>query len=91
MRKGPKFSNKSCFDSDNFSLFFASEIDFFNSNLYGEDKGIFFFFFFFFFFSGALIRQRTIPTERPPLVGEVSANLADRGCRVVSATNPHGR
>jgi hypothetical protein len=37
-----------------------------------------------------LVRQRTIPTERPPLVGEVSANLADRGCRVVSATNPHG-
>jgi hypothetical protein len=24
--------------------------------------------------SGTLIRQRTIPTERPPLVGEVSAN-----------------
>jgi hypothetical protein len=40
---------------------------------------------------GALVRQRTIPTERPPLVGEVNANLADRGCRVVSATNPHGR
>jgi hypothetical protein len=38
--------------------------------------------------SGALVRQRTIPIERPPLVGEVSA---DRGCRVVSATNPHGR
>jgi hypothetical protein len=41
-------------------------------------------------YSGALVRQRTIPTERPPLVGEVSANLADRGCRAVSATNPHG-
>jgi hypothetical protein len=41
--------------------------------------------------SGALVGQRTIPTERPPLVGEVSANLADRGCRVVRATNPHGR
>jgi hypothetical protein len=25
--------------------------------------------------SGALVRQRTIPTERPPLVGEVSANF----------------
>jgi hypothetical protein len=23
----------------------------------------------------ALVRKRTIPTERPPLVGEVSANL----------------
>jgi hypothetical protein len=27
----------------------------------------------------ALVRERTIPTERPPLVGEVSANFADRG------------
>jgi hypothetical protein len=25
--------------------------------------------------SGALVRQRTIPSERPPLVGEVSANF----------------
>jgi hypothetical protein len=35
----------------------------------------------------ALVRKRTIPTERPPLVGEVSVC----GCRVVSATDPHGR
>jgi hypothetical protein len=28
--------------------------------------------------SVALVRERTIPTERPPLVGEVSANLVDR-------------
>jgi hypothetical protein len=41
--------------------------------------------------SVALVRKRTIPTERPPLVGEVSANFADRGCRIVSATDPHGR
>jgi hypothetical protein len=33
--------------------------------------------------SGALVRMRTIPTERP--------TLADGGCRVVSAKNPHGR
>jgi hypothetical protein len=26
--------------------------------------------------SGALVRQRTIPTERPPLVGEASANFS---------------
>jgi hypothetical protein len=26
--------------------------------------------------SGALVRQRTIPTERPPLVGEVSATFS---------------
>ena len=29
--------------------------------------------------SVALVRERTIPTERPPPVGEVSANFADRG------------
>jgi hypothetical protein len=27
-------------------------------------------------FSGALVRQRTISTERPPLVGEVSAQFS---------------
>jgi hypothetical protein len=38
------------------------------------------------------VRERTIQTERPPLVGKVSANfLADRESRVVSATDPHGR
>jgi hypothetical protein len=42
--------------------------------------------------SVALVRKRTIPTERPPLVGEDSAKFfADRGCRVVSAKDPHGR
>jgi hypothetical protein len=36
--------------------------------------------------SVAWIRERTIPTELPPLVGEVSANfLRIEGCRVVSA------
>jgi hypothetical protein len=40
----------------------------------------------------ASVRKRTIPTERPPLVGEVSANFfADRGCHVVSVTNHYGR
>jgi hypothetical protein len=41
--------------------------------------------------SVALVRERTIPTERPPLVGEVSANFADRGCHVVSVTDSYGR
>ena len=42
--------------------------------------------------SVALVRERTIPTERPPPVGEVSANfLRIEGCHVVSATSPHGR
>jgi hypothetical protein len=42
--------------------------------------------------SVALVRERTIPTERPPPVGEVSANfLWIEGCHVVSATDPHGR
>jgi hypothetical protein len=38
-----------------------------------------------------LVRERTIPTERPPLVGEVMPIFADRGCRLVSATVSHGR
>jgi hypothetical protein len=29
--------------------------------------------------SVALVREQTIPTKRPPLVGEVSAKFADRG------------
>jgi CBS-domain-containing membrane protein len=37
------------------------------------------------------VRERTILTERPPLVGEVIANFADRGCHVVSVTDPYGR
>jgi hypothetical protein len=41
--------------------------------------------------SVALVRERTMPTERPPLVGEVVPNFADGGCRVVSATDSHGR
>jgi hypothetical protein len=40
----------------------------------------------------ALARERTIPTERPPLVGEVNANiLRIEGCRVVSAADLYGR
>jgi hypothetical protein len=39
-----------------------------------------------------LVRKRTIPTERPPLSCEVSVlTFADRGCRVVSTTDPHSR
>ena len=42
--------------------------------------------------SVALVRERTVPTERPPPVGEVSANFPRiEGCHVVSATVPHGR
>jgi hypothetical protein len=41
--------------------------------------------------SVAVVRKRTIPTERPPLDGEVSATFADRGCCVVIATNSHSR
>jgi hypothetical protein len=38
------------------------------------------------------VRARTIPAERPPLVGEVIANFfGDRGCHVVSVTDPYGR
>jgi hypothetical protein len=32
-----------------------------------------------------------MPTERPPLVGEVIANFYGRGCHVVSVTDLYGR
>jgi hypothetical protein len=41
--------------------------------------------------SVALVHKRTIPTERPRLVGEISANFEGRGCHVVSATAPRSR
>jgi hypothetical protein len=41
--------------------------------------------------SMVLVRERTMPTEPPPLVGEVVPTFADRGCCVVSATDSHGR
>jgi hypothetical protein len=42
--------------------------------------------------SVALVRDRTIQTEKPTLVAEVCVNFfADRGCCVVSATDPYGR
>jgi Na+/H+ antiporter NhaD/arsenite permease-like protein len=37
----------------------------------------------------ALVRERTIPTEWPPLVGEVSANFLQ--IEVVSVTDPYCR
>jgi hypothetical protein len=37
------------------------------------------------------VRERTIPTERPPLLGEVIANFSDKECHVVSVTGPYGR
>jgi hypothetical protein len=39
----------------------------------------------------ALVRERTMPTERPPLVGEVVPTFVGRGCRVVSAADSYGR
>jgi hypothetical protein len=41
--------------------------------------------------SVASVRERTIPTERPPLVDEVSINFSDRGRLVVSVMDPHCR
>jgi hypothetical protein len=39
--------------------------------------------------SVALVRERTIPTELPPLVGEVGCQLLQiEGCRMVSAADP---
>jgi hypothetical protein len=37
--------------------------------------------------SAARVRERNIPTEGPPLVGEVSETFADRGSHVVSVTD----
>jgi hypothetical protein len=41
--------------------------------------------------SVALVRERAMPTKRPPLVDEVVPTFADRGCHVVTATDSHGR
>jgi CBS-domain-containing membrane protein len=38
-----------------------------------------------------LVCEETIPTERSPLVVEVIAKFADRGCHVVSVTDIYGR
>jgi hypothetical protein len=40
--------------------------------------------------SVARVRERIIPTERSPLVGEVLLTSVDRGCHVVSVTYPYG-
>jgi hypothetical protein len=38
-----------------------------------------------------LVRKRTIPTDRPPLVGEIWWQILwIEGCHVVSAVDPHG-
>jgi hypothetical protein len=39
----------------------------------------------------ALVRERTIRAERQQLSAKLVPTFADRGCRVVSATDPHGR
>jgi CBS-domain-containing membrane protein len=41
--------------------------------------------------SVALILERTIPTERPPLDEKLVPTFADRGFHMVSVTNPCGR
>jgi hypothetical protein len=40
--------------------------------------------------SVAWVRERTIPTEWPPPIGEVSANFSDRWCHVVRVTDTYG-
>jgi hypothetical protein len=40
--------------------------------------------------SVASVRERTVPTERQPLVVEVSVNFADRRYHVFSLTDPYG-
>jgi hypothetical protein len=41
--------------------------------------------------SEAWVRERTIPTERPPLVGKLVPTFADRGCHVVSVPDSYCR
>jgi hypothetical protein len=38
----------------------------------------------------AWVRERTIPTERPPLVGKLLPTFADREYHVVSVMDPYG-
>jgi hypothetical protein len=38
-----------------------------------------------------LVCELTIPTERSPLVAKLVPNFPDRGCQVVSMTDPYGR
>jgi hypothetical protein len=40
--------------------------------------------------SVAWVREQTIPTERPLLVSDVSANFSDSGCHVISMMDPCG-
>jgi hypothetical protein len=39
----------------------------------------------------ALVCERAILTERPPLVSEVVSTFAAIGCHLVSVTDPYGR
>jgi hypothetical protein len=41
--------------------------------------------------SVALVRERTIPTERPRLISEATANFLWIECREVSTAGPHSR
>jgi hypothetical protein len=42
-------------------------------------------------YSVALVRKRTIPTERLRLSAKLMPTSADRGCHVASVTDPYGR
>jgi hypothetical protein len=38
----------------------------------------------------ALVRKQTIPTSDRPLLAKLEPTLVDRGCLVVSTTDPNG-
>jgi hypothetical protein len=61
------------FESQLFYIFIAICDLFTNSPSYLQ---VVFYYFLYQTNSGALVRKRTIPTERPPHVGEVSANFS---------------
>jgi hypothetical protein len=41
--------------------------------------------------SVSLVRERTAPTDRRRLLAKLVPTFADKECRVVSATDTHGR
>jgi hypothetical protein len=62
------------------------------SGIYRQDIHIYIYIYILKLNSVARVRERTIPTERSPLVGEVSANfLRIERCHVVNAADPYGR
>ena len=46
-----------------------------HTNTHTHTHTYIYYYYYYYYYSVALVRERTIPTERPPPVGEVSANF----------------